>query len=232
MKALRLKLFQETACYKKPLAFKVGETYPLPPYSTVKGFAHALLEANQFIPMRISVQGCYESKLVDYQTHYLFKKQNVDEFPLVTDGLGNQPYVYQHMTKMPLYMHLLYRVKLLLHISADVNILEELQQRIIYADEHLSLGRREDLVRVDECEITEIQELEKELMLPMNAYIPRHYLKYKSYVPYLLNWKYEIQNGVRRWEKIPVGYVPKGHSLIPGQGWKDAHEDPVIFHDQ
>ena len=35
MKILKLKLFQETACYKKPFAFKVAETYPLPPYSTV-----------------------------------------------------------------------------------------------------------------------------------------------------------------------------------------------------
>lgn len=35
MKVLKLKLFQETACYKKPFAFKVAETYPLPPYSTI-----------------------------------------------------------------------------------------------------------------------------------------------------------------------------------------------------
>lgn len=35
MKILRLKLFQESACYKKPFAFKVAETYPLPPYSTI-----------------------------------------------------------------------------------------------------------------------------------------------------------------------------------------------------
>lgn len=65
MKVLRLKLFQETACYKKPLAFKVGETYPLPPYATVKGWAHALLSADQLIPMRVSVQGGYEAKIMD-----------------------------------------------------------------------------------------------------------------------------------------------------------------------
>ncbi len=61
MAVLRLKLFQETACYKKPLAFKVSETYPLPPYSTVKGMLHALVDATEFIPMRISVQGTYDT---------------------------------------------------------------------------------------------------------------------------------------------------------------------------
>ncbi|REJ22523.1 CRISPR-associated protein Cas5, partial [Caldibacillus debilis] len=30
MKALRIKAFQETACYTKPFANKVTETYPLP----------------------------------------------------------------------------------------------------------------------------------------------------------------------------------------------------------
>ncbi|KPC99014.1 CRISPR-associated protein [Geobacillus sp. BCO2] len=75
MKALRLKLFQETACYKKPFASKVAETYPLPPYSTVKGMIHALLRADRFIPMRLSVQGEYEAKLLDYQRHYFLKNE-------------------------------------------------------------------------------------------------------------------------------------------------------------
>lgn len=50
MKYLKMKLFQETACYKKPFAFKVAETYPLPPYSTVIGMFHKILVAK---PRRI-----------------------------------------------------------------------------------------------------------------------------------------------------------------------------------
>ena len=45
MNIIKLKLFQETACYKKPFAFKVAETYPLPPYSTVIGMLHKVLQA-------------------------------------------------------------------------------------------------------------------------------------------------------------------------------------------
>lgn len=232
MKVLRLKLFQETACYKKPLAFKVGETYPLPPYATVKGWAHSLLGANQLIPMRVSVQGRYEAKIMDYQAHYLFKKRDVDEFPLVLDGLGRETYSYQNITKMPLYTHLLYRVKLLLHIGAEEDVLKRLQERIEQAEEHYSLGRWEDLARIDEYRLTEVQELDQEINLPMNAYVPRRFVTYKRHVPYQLNWKYTIHNGVRRWEKIPVGYVLAGLSLTPGQAWVDDAGDPVIFHDQ
>lgn len=54
MKLLRLKIFQETACYLKPFAFKVGETFPLAPFSTVKGMLHAVLDAKEYIPMNIS----------------------------------------------------------------------------------------------------------------------------------------------------------------------------------
>ena len=75
MRVLKLRLFQETACYKKPFAFKVGETYPLPPYSTIVGMLHKVLkEKKEFIPMRVSVQGNYENKFVDFQSIYFFKK--------------------------------------------------------------------------------------------------------------------------------------------------------------
>ena len=45
MKALRLDLFQETACYRKHFAIKISETYPLPPYSTINGLLHRILDA-------------------------------------------------------------------------------------------------------------------------------------------------------------------------------------------
>ena len=69
MKILKLKLFQESACYKKPFAFKVSETYPLPPYSTVIGMFHKIIGAKsgEYYPMNISIQGDYESIFSDYQ---------------------------------------------------------------------------------------------------------------------------------------------------------------------
>lgn len=119
-----------------------------------------------------------------------------------------------------------------MHIGAEEDVLQRLQERIEHAEEHFSLGRWEDLARVDECRLTEVRQLEDEKMLPMNAYVPRRLVTHKRHVPYLLNWKYDIHNGVRRWEKIPVGYVLAGLSLTPGQALVDDADDPVIFHDQ
>ena len=234
MKALRLKLFQETACYKKPFASKVAETYPLPPYSTVKGMIHALLDANQFIPMRLSVQGTYEAKLLDYQRYYFFKKKELSSFPLVLDGLARVEFSYDknEITTMPMYTHLLHNVHLLIHVEAEQRTLEQLIHAIEHSTTHYSLGRWEDLVRIDEYKLVEVQELEegREETLQRDAYVPAQLLdrEIKS-IPYQLNWKYEIVNGIRQWEKINVGYVQRGIEAPEGV-WIDEDGELVFYH--
>ncbi|WP_066146022.1 MULTISPECIES: type I-B CRISPR-associated protein Cas5b [Anoxybacillaceae] len=232
MKALRLKLFQETACYKKPFASKVAETYPLPPYSTVKGMLHALVQAEQFIPMRLSVQGTYEAKLLDYQRYYFFKKKELSSFPLILDGLARIDFSYDkdEITTMPMYTHLLYHVHLVVHVAADQHILERIMEGIEGSDHHYSLGRWEDLVRVDEYKLVDVEELEDEQDLRYNAYIPRSMLDPETKnIPYQLNWKYEIVNGIRQWEKIDVGYVLKG-MVAPERAFIDEDGELVFYH--
>ena len=236
MEVLRLKLFQETACYKKPFAFKVGETYPLPPYSTVKGMLHAILEAKEFIPMRISIQGTYDTMMVDYQTFYFFKKSNIKEFPLVLDGLIEKPDIDpKNLSTMPIYSHMLYHVDLIIHVGAEEKILDEIIKRIEEQDQHISLGRWEDLVRIDEYKRVHLEPLKdrEEVELKKDAYIPVLIMPSNfNYVPYRLNWKYEIKNNVRQWEKIEVGYVNGGVSLLGKPYLVDVDEyNPVIFHD-
>lgn len=230
MIALRLKLFQETANYKKPFAFKVGETYPLPPYATVKGMIHSILNANQFIPMRISIQGNYEAKILDYQTHYLFKKNKMDELPIVLDGLQGFAYDYTNITKMPLYTHLLYNVNLVIHVEAELDILNKIIQTIEGNDIHWSLGRWEDLVRIDEYKLVEVKDMEESDELKYNAYIPTDYLDSEiRSIPYQLNWKYHIRNNVRQWEKINVGYVLKDTTIEPEEAYIDEDRELVFY---
>lgn len=235
MQALRLKLFQETACYKKPLAFKIGETYPLPPYSTVKGMLHALLDATEYIPMRISIQGRYDTLIIDYQSHYFIKKMNNNQFPLIFDGLAYAPETEQ-MTKMPLYMHLLYNINLIIHVDASPDVLQRLITGIESGNTHLSLGRWEDLVRIDEYKLVDINLSEiEETMLDNNAYVPNYLLPpYIRYIPYRLNFKYQIKHGIREWEKISVGYVKQGTTLVKtGIGIElDQDNYPVLFHER
>ena len=102
LKILKLNLFQETVCYKKPLALKVAETYPLPPYSTVIGMFHKILQAKpgEYFDMNISVQGEYESIFSNYQNLRMYKGKD-------------------KVTAMPRNVHQLLNVNLVIHVQAE-----------------------------------------------------------------------------------------------------------------
>lgn len=140
MKVLKLKLFQETACYKKPFAMKITETYPLPPYSTVSGLIHKVLGATEYIPLKISIQGNYESIFNNYQTTYFYKKDTI--------------------TSMPMNSHMLLNVNLIIHIGAEEEILQQIYECLLNSNEYLSLGRKEDLLRIDDIYFTELEEFD------------------------------------------------------------------------
>lgn len=207
MRVLRLKLFQETACYTKPFANKVAETYPLPPYSTVKGMIHQLLQANKLLPLRFSVQGSYETKMIDYRKSYMVKKKSVS-MPIIFDGLAIETPIQAEMTSMPLYTHMLFNVEIVIHIAGEELLLQSIYDALINLDVHLSLGRQEDIVRIDEVMFVSLDECE-EFESKHAIYVPKHYYEtdLPQGIPYRLNWTYNIVNGIREWTKIPVVYV-------------------------
>lgn len=150
MKVLKLDLFQETACYKKPFAMKITETYPLPPYSTINGLIHKILNATEYIPFNISVQGTYESIFNNYQTTYFYKKDSI--------------------TSMPMNSHMLLNVNLIIHIGGDFDLLEEIYDSLLNYDEHLSLGRKEDLVRINDIRFVEVNKFEVDEDIQLDDY--------------------------------------------------------------
>lgn len=217
MKALRIKAFQETACYKKPFANKVTETYPLPPYATVKGMIHSVLKANELIPFSLSIQGDYESMIIDYRKTYFVKKKEFN-MPIILDGLAVETPSFTSMTSMPLYTHMLYNVNLVIHVKSEENILKNIYEAINHRDKHLSLGRQEDLLRIDEVMEVELEELDllKGINLKHSMYIPSSYIEEdekKRGIPYLLNWTYQIKKGIREWNQIPTSYVTKNELI-------------------
>ncbi|UMZ73543.1 type I-B CRISPR-associated protein Cas5b [Natranaerofaba carboxydovora] len=220
-KALRIKLFQETACYKKPLAFKAGETYPLPPFSTIKGMLHHVMDANEFIPMNISVQGDYECSFKEYQTHYFYRQKAINK------GLGQAPItiktqVENDLTRdnnmistSPITKYVLKDVTLIIHVIAEEEVLQKLQTALNECS-FISLGAAEYLVRIDEVAITELRPIKEDIEMQFNCYIRREQIMELDLncVPFSLCWKYEIVNGTREWEKIEAGYVKKGQLLF------------------
>ena len=213
MKILKLKLFQESACYKKPFAFKVAETYPLPPYSTVIGMFHKILQAKsgEYFPMDISIQGEYESIYNNFQTLRSYKNQVV--------------------TTMPRNVHQLLNVNLIIHIRAEDDVIDKIYYNIINGVESFTLGRNEDIVRIDEIKyIDEPKDFEEEYLIERNAYIPKKYLSDDTMgITYRLNKNYIIDNGIRKWEKVDVKYVECSNIKSALNVKVDCDNDPMYF---
>ncbi|UWD49829.1 type I-B CRISPR-associated protein Cas5b [Clostridioides difficile] len=229
MKVLKLDLFQETACYKKPFAMKITETYPLPPYSTVNGLIHKILNATEYIPFNISVQGTYESIFNNYQTTYFYKKDSI--------------------TSMPMNSHMLLNVNLIIHIGGDFELLKKLYDSLLNCGEHLSLGRKEDLVRINDIRFVEVNKFEVDSNMELNDYenykLSEYDIRKPIYIPkssledtdikgisYRLNnyYKNDANKDKKRvWNKVDSYYVEEGSMISFGDILLDNEEDLIYF---
>ena len=216
MKILKLKLFQETACYKKPFAFKVAETYPLPPYSTIIGMFHKIIGAKsgEYFPMNISVQGNYESIFSNYQNLRMFKGKD-------------------QVTAMPRNVHQLLNVELLIHLKADDEIVDKIYDNIINGKETFTLGRNEDLVRIEEIKYVENTSIGYGDINKYSAYILKSICEREMLdgINYRLNTTYTLENELRRWNKVDVKYIEKSPDNSINEIEKDEDGDYIFFYE-
>ena len=215
MKILKLKLYQETACYKKPFASKVAETYPLPPYSTIIGMFHKIIQARagEYFPMNISVQGSYEGIFSNYQSLRMYKGKD-------------------KVTSMPRNVHQLLDVNLIIHVQAEDEIIEKIYQNIINGIETFTLGRNEDIVRIDAIKILEnVNDVEEPEILK-NAYIPEWIDNEVTGINYRLNTTYTIQDDIRKWNKVNVKYVEKHTNQHLDEILQDEDGDNIYFYSE
>lgn len=181
-KAIRLKLYQDMVNYKKPTSFQLKETYPLPPYSTVIGMVHSLCGYKEYKDMEVSIQGKYHSKVNDLYTRYEFKngmkfesarhQLQVGEF-----GVGRGISTAELLVDVELLIHI---------IPKDQSLVGEIEKAFLYPREYPSLGRREDLVIIEEVKVVDIfeEELEEDIELSQEytAYIPLNMIRDESIV--------------------------------------------------
>ena len=215
MKILKLKLFQETACYKKPFAFKVAETYPLPPYSTVIGMMHKILQAKprEYFLINISIQGNYESIFSNYQNLRMYKG-------------GDK------VTAMPRNVHQLLNVELVIHVKAEDEIINKIYENTTKGKETFTLGRNEDIVRIDEIKIIKEPKMEEYLLenVKYNAYMPKNEKNEIEGINYRLNTTYTIQNDLRKWKKVDVKYVERHSYIDLDEALQDEDGDYIFFY--
>lgn len=247
-KAIRLKLYQNMVNYKKPTSFQLKETYPLPPYSTIIGMVHSLCDYKEYKGMEISVQGKYHSKVNDLYTRYEFK--NGMTFDATRHQLQSGDFGIGRGIST---VELLVDVELLIHIiPEDQSLVEEIENAFLYPREYPSLGRREDIVIIEEVKIVDIFE-EESIKVSIrasedySAYIPIKFIddvKLKNRVQgidasgtrYKLNKNYELVNHgnnkspkvFRDWKKEEVLYA-SNISALRKRNVKLDEDDNIIF---
>lgn len=129
-------------------------------------------------------------------------------------GLEN----YKSLTTSLKYYEILHEVKLIIHVKADEDILVHIYENIYNLK---SLGRSEDFVDVEECEIVQLHSsVEKEKRSLYTAYLNAKLVKEEhiflrergqgipaSGTKYWINKCYSKEKGYRKFEKVPVVFA-------------------------
>ncbi len=243
MEVIRLKLYQNMVNYRVPNSFQLKETYPLPPPSTVIGMVHKLCGFEEYVPMDISIQGNYHSKVNDLQTIYEFGNLKFDtsRHQLKTaDNYG--------ITRGVATTELLVDVNLLIHIRLDEDMVDRVYKSLKYPREYPSLGRREDLARIDELELVKLKtksrdEINKEekykryigledmqQFSDINFDIVRHKGPGSRY---RLNKNYDLVDFgrgriYRKWNRVDAIYISEP-KLVFNKVQVDDYDDLVFF---
>lgn len=229
-KVIKLVCSQTTANYRKPNAIDIQESYYLPPYSTVIGMIHNACGFDNYHDMKISVQGTYASSHTDMYTRYFFgiaydpgrhqffTTRDDDKKDGITKGLG--------------YAETLVDINLVIHIACeDESLMRQVLEGLKKPKKYLSLGRHEDLLRIESAEIVEVENTD-DVRLSMDAYIPLEVYNSavestetdSSGVVVKLNKVYEINKNVRNWQKVKVKYFTKGSKFLHDEDCKLLRE--------
>lgn len=228
MRAIRLQAYQKTANYRKPTSLIIKESYPLPPYSTVIGMIHAACGFESYVPMKISVAGKYYSSVSDAYTKYEFgnKKYDPTRHQLSVNVKENTDYGINRGLGS---IELLVDIELLIHIVLeDESQLEAVLNGLLRPENYLSLGRHEDLLRIDSAEIIELHEIisedEDEIELLYDMYMPLDHknelgtsLIHGDSTEYRLNKTYKLdeKSGFRVWtERVDAVHLAAGKAKI------------------
>ncbi|MGL4850636.1 MAG: type I-B CRISPR-associated protein Cas5b [Clostridium sp.] len=219
-KAVKLRLYQNLVNYKKPTSFQLKESYPIPAPSTVTGMVHYACRFTEYNEMKVAISGKYESKIYDLYTRYEFSGASYEkERHQLRLESSNDKKVYG-VTKGVATSELLVDTELCIYIMPedDENI-EKIYKAFKNPSEYISLGRREDIVRIDEVKIVEIREEESfnwniKFDEKMNYYIPIKKYKINNLraTIYELNNIYEKKEVkkdviIRNWSKVKAAYV-------------------------
>lgn len=179
---LKIKIYQPDAHYRIPFSYQRRFTYPIPPYSTVKGLICNVMgikssEDKRFKKLKqglsIAIYGTYESLVREYVWFRNLKKEShIERFKSVNNRtIDKSP---QHPGgQMPVIVDVLHNVNLNIYIYHK-ELMNEIKQAFENPSARLSifhLGRSEDWLVIREIKIINIEKKEVSY-LPLFAWIP------------------------------------------------------------
>ncbi|ACN99737.1 crispr-associated protein Cas5, tneap subtype [Sulfurihydrogenibium azorense Az-Fu1] len=230
MKLLKIKAYQIFANYRKPMSFNFWDSYPLPPLSTVRGWFHTTIGVNQYIPIAMSIQGKFSSVVHDLQTLIKFDRKRDKERGIFLEGFNKV------FSKSPTYVVNIYDISLTIYLKAKEEYLKLFKENLL-KNEYPSLGRKEDLVRIDyidfiEPQLRKFSNIER-FLIKSGVYLNKKTadLFGLSGINYRMNFKYDKElldkTGLRYFEKKDVVYVDSG-TLKNGEILFDEADQAII----
>ncbi|MFN3406798.1 MAG: type I-B CRISPR-associated protein Cas5b [Caldimicrobium sp.] len=184
VKILRVKIYQPEAHYRIPYSYQRRLTYPIPPYSTVKGLICNLLgidNEEKFKNLKnglsLAIYGRYESLVKEYiWFRNLKKSSHTDKFGSVKNRSING--IIQHPGgQAPVKIDVLYNVDLIIYIyHKDVSKLEEIKRAFESPAHRLSslhLGRAEDWIVIKEVKVFEPKKGKVRIIKDYCTWVPK-----------------------------------------------------------
>lgn len=231
MKILRIKAFQPFVCYRKPLSYGFWETFPLPPFSTIRGWVYTILEKKipeENIHLNIGVVGVHESIVYDMQTLIKFDRVRKEKKQIILKNFNKA------FSNTPTYIANITNINLRIYLQMPDDLMTMFQEKIMCPYTYPSLGRFEDLLRIDEVKIIEAQKQECNLInnykISYGIYLRPDTAKDNGLIVsnFLIPFLYEEIDNIRFFKnREKVIYTDNGY-ITNGNYYFDEENDDVF----
>ncbi|MBN2535756.1 MAG: type I-B CRISPR-associated protein Cas5 [Spirochaetales bacterium] len=207
MKVLKVKTKQVFACYRKPMSYNYWDTFPLPPFSTVKGWFHAAAGATEYIPLSIGISGKTGPVIQDLQRLIKFQRKG--------RGICELEDFHCSFDHSPTYISTLYDAELTLYFLTDEQWLESFKEKV-FTGMYPSLGRYEDLLRIDSLDYITLEKksfsARKYYQLDYEIYLKKETADAAGLmgIHYRLPFKYDVIENIRYFNTIDCVYLTNG----------------------
>ena len=136
------------------------------------------------------------------------------------------------VTSMPRNVHQLLNINLVIHVQAEDEVIDKIYKNIVNGNETFSLGRHEDMVRIDGIKYVQNIGQVKRTQANRNAYVPLEKLgEDMPGINYNINTVYHVTpDNLRIYEKVKVKYIEEDSNILLKNVLKDEDGDYIIFY--